>query len=68
MVLWARGGQLEQISQNSLSYAAFHYILLFLKEKSKWHPRILICGTQLREQKKNKRQRYRETGLLIDNL
>jgi len=49
MVLWARGEQLEQISQNSSSYAALYYVLLFPKEKNGWHPRILICGAQLRE-------------------
>jgi len=31
VVLWARGGQLEWVSQNSPSYAALHYILLFPK-------------------------------------
>ena len=36
MVLWERGGQLEQISQNSPLYAALHYVLLFLKEKNKF--------------------------------
>ena len=68
MVLQTRGGQLEQINQNSLSYAAFHYILLFLKGKSRWYPRIPIHSAQLREQKKNRRQRYKRTGLFIDNL
>ena len=50
-----REGQLEQISQNNLLYAALHYILLFPKGDNGWHPRILICGTQLREQEENKR-------------
>jgi len=49
IVLWTRGGQLEQISQNSPSYAALHYVLLFPKRENEWHPRILICGAQLRE-------------------
>ena len=49
VVLWARGGQLKQISQNSPSYAALHYVLLFPKGKNRWHPRIPICGAQLRE-------------------
>jgi len=31
VVLWARGEQLEQISQNSPSYSALHYVLLFPK-------------------------------------
>jgi len=48
-VLWARGEQLEQISQNSPSYAALHYVLLFLKGENGWHPRIPIYGAQLRE-------------------
>jgi len=49
MALWARGGQLEQISQNSPSYSALHYVLLFPKEENGWHPRIPIHGAQLRE-------------------
>ena len=52
VVLQARGGQLERISQNSPSYATLHYVLLFPKgEKGEngWHPRIPICGAQLRE-------------------
>jgi len=60
MVLWARGGQLEQISQNSPLYSAFHYVLLFLKEKNGWHLRIPIHSAQLREQGENARQRDRE--------
>jgi len=35
VVLRARGGQLECISQNSPSYAALHYVLLFPKEENK---------------------------------
>jgi len=31
VVLRTRGGQLERISQNSPSYSALHYVLLFLK-------------------------------------
>jgi len=31
VVLQARGGRLEQISQNSPSYSALHYVLLFPK-------------------------------------
>jgi len=57
VVLWARGGQLKQISQNSPSYSALHYILLFPKEENGWHPRIPIRGTQLRERGENARQR-----------
>jgi len=34
VVLRARGGQLEWISQNSPLYAALHYVLLFPKEKN----------------------------------
>ena len=34
VVLWARGGQLKWISQNSPSYAALHYVLLFPKEEN----------------------------------
>jgi len=60
IVLRARGGQLERISQNSPSYAALHYVLLFPKGKNGWHPRIPICGAQLREQGKNARQRDKE--------
>ena len=44
MVLWARGGRLERISQNSPSYTALHYVLLFPKGENGWHPRISICG------------------------
>jgi len=60
IVLWTRGGQLEQISQNSLSYAAFYYILLFPKEKNGWYPRIPIYGAQLRKQGEYRKQRDRE--------
>jgi len=49
IVLQARGGQLECISQNSPSYSALHYALLFPKRENGWHPRIPICGAQLRE-------------------
>jgi len=35
VVLWVREGQLEQISQNSPSYFALHYVLLFLKEENR---------------------------------
>jgi len=35
VVLWARGGQLEQISQNSPLYAALHYVLLFPKGENR---------------------------------
>jgi len=57
MVLWAREGQLEQISQNSPSYAALHYVLLFPKGENRWHPRIPIHRAQLREQGENAKQR-----------
>jgi len=57
MVLQARGGRLEQISQNSPSYSVLHYVLLFPKEENGWHPRIPIHGAQLRERGKNARQR-----------
>jgi len=60
VVLQARGGQLEWISQNSPSYAALHYVLLFPKGENGWHPRILICGAQLRERGENARQRDEE--------
>ena len=60
VVLWARGEQLEQISQNSPSYAALHYILLFPKGENRQHLRIPICSTQLREQGKNIRQKDKE--------
>jgi len=60
VVLWARGEQLEWISQNSPSYSALHYVLLFPKGENGWHPRIPIYGTQLREQGKNARQRDEE--------
>jgi len=59
-VLQAKGGQLEQINQNSPSCAALYYVLLFPKGKNRWHPRIPIHGAQLREQKENRRQRDRE--------
>ena len=57
MILWAREGQLKCISQNSPSYATLHYVLLFSKGENGWHLRIPICGTQLREQGENTRQR-----------
>ena len=57
MVLWARGGQLKRISQNSPSYSALYYVLLFPKGENGWHLRIPICGAQLREQGKNARKR-----------
>jgi len=34
MVLWTREGRLKQISQNSPSYAALYYVLLFSKEEN----------------------------------
>ena len=34
VVLQARGGQLQRISQNSPSYATLHYVLLFSKGKN----------------------------------
>ena len=37
-----------------------HHVLLFPKRENGWHPRIPICGAQLREQGKNTRQRDRE--------
>jgi len=42
--LQARGGRLERISQNSPSYSALHYALLFPKGENRWHPRIPIYG------------------------
>ena len=57
VVLWARGGRLERISQNSPSYSALHYVLLFPKGENGWHPRIPIRGAQLRERGENARQR-----------
>jgi len=57
VVLRAREGRLEWISQNSPSYAALHYVLLFSKKENRWHPRIPIHGAQLREQGENARQR-----------
>jgi len=57
VVLQAREGRLECISQNSPSYAALHYVLLFPKRENGWHPRIPIYGAQLREQGENARQR-----------
>ena len=60
VVLWARGGQLQRISQNSPSYAALYYVLLFPEGKNGWHTRIPICGAQLRERDENTRQRERE--------
>jgi len=44
VVLQAKGGQLEQISQNSPSYTVLHYVLLFPKGENGWHPRIPIHG------------------------
>jgi len=35
VVLRARGGRLEWISQNSPSYTALHYVLLFSKEENR---------------------------------
>jgi len=60
MVLWARGRRLEWISQNSPSYAALHYVLLFPKGENGWHPRIPIHGAQLRKRGENARQRNEE--------
>jgi len=57
VVLRARGGRLEWISQNSPSYSALYYVLLFPKGENGWHPRISIRGAQLREQGENVRQR-----------
>jgi len=60
VILWTRGGRLEWISQNSPLYSTLHYVLLFPKKENGWHPRISICGAQLREQGENARQRDRE--------
>ena len=60
MTLQAREGQLEQISQNSSSYAALYYVLLFPKGENRQYLRILICSAQLRERRENARQRDRE--------
>jgi len=60
VILRARGGQLEQISQNSPLYSTLHYVLLFPKEENGWYPRIPICSAQLREQRRNVRQRDRK--------
>jgi len=57
VVLRARGGRLEWISQNSPSYAALHYVLLFPKGENGWYPRIPIRGAQLREREENARQK-----------
>jgi len=57
VVLRAKGEQLEQISQNSPSYSALYYVLLFPKGENGQYPRIPIHGAQLREQGKNARQR-----------
>ena len=40
VVLRAREGRLEYISQNSPSYAALHYVLLFPKGKNEWCQRL----------------------------
>jgi len=45
VILQAKGGQLECISQNSPSYATLYYVLLFPKGENGWHPRIPIHGT-----------------------
>ena len=55
MVLQTRGGQLEQINQNSSLYVVLYYVLLFYKNENGWHPIIPIYGTQLGKQEKNKR-------------
>ena len=60
VVLQAKGGQLERISQNSPLYSALHYVLLFPKGENGWYLRIPIRDTQLREQGENARQRNGE--------
>jgi len=60
MVLRARGGQLQRISQNNPSYAALYYVLLFPKGENGWHTRISIRGAQLRERGENARQKEGE--------
>jgi len=57
VVLQTRGGQLPRISQNSPSYTALYYVLLFSKGKNGWYPRISICKAQLRERDENMKQR-----------
>jgi len=57
VVLRARGERLERINQNSPSYTALYYVLLFPKKENGWHPRIPIHGAQLRERGENARQR-----------
>jgi len=49
VVLRERGERLEWISQNSPSYSALHYVLLFPKGENGWHSRIPIHGAQLRK-------------------
>jgi len=60
VVLWAKEGRLECISQNSSSYVALYYVLLFPKGENWWHPRIPICGAQLKERGENARQKNKE--------
>jgi len=60
VVLQVRGEQLQRISQNSPSYAALYYVLLFPKGENGWYTRIPIRGAQLRERDENARQREGE--------
>ena len=55
IVLQAKGGQLQRINQNSSSYVALYYVLLFPKDENSWHSRIPICRAQLRERGENAR-------------
>jgi len=50
----------EEDNLNGLARIVLHmllFIMLFPKGKNGWHPRIPICGAQLREQGENARQR-----------
>jgi len=61
--MWYYG--LEKDNLNESARIVLHMLLFimfcyFQKRKNGWHPRIPICGAQIREQGKNARQRNGE--------
>jgi len=63
VVLQARGGQLECIIQNSPSYAALHYVLLFPKGENGWHSRIPIHSANLENERRMQGKEMGRNGL-----
>ena len=71
VVLQAREGQFQRISQNSPLYVTLCYILLFSKGKNSQHPKnfYLWCSTKrTREEWKIKRQKGMDLLQVVSNI